>query len=548
MDSPGAVNGTRYENQPGVTGCTWLFGLNRQVGAQSEREGRVTGVLAVVPARGGSKGLVGKNLRPLAGVPLVVHAIRQATAAKTVDRVIVSTDSPEIAEVASAAGAEVPFLRPAEYAIDTATDLDVFDHLLRFLSETEGRLPELLVQVRATSPVRRPHVIDLAVRKMLARPDATSLRSVSPVPFPPYKMWRIDGQSRLKPVASVPGIKDWYDQPRQALPQAYAQDGLVDVIRPRTIIEERSMAGSFILGLLHPERAVDIDTLADLRLAEDVLASLASSCPEHRQVGIIQGRLTIPWNGALQCFPSGRWAEEFTLAQGLGFNAIEVIASIDDADNPLLDDAGAARLAEASARTGIAVRAACLDYVMTNDLRSPASVEWLHALAQRLATVGATTAVLPLFGASEITEAGASHEMVPHLRRLADAMGRSGLRLCLESAMPGAELYEYLGLLDHGNIGVCYDLGNTTAFGHDTVSDLELLAPFVWHVHVKDKDASGRNVPLGSGRARLAELFRVMAENGCDCMLSLETPRGDDPRLTAKNHLEIVRRLEAEAQ
>jgi CMP-N-acetylneuraminic acid synthetase/sugar phosphate isomerase/epimerase len=508
----------------------------------------VSGVLAVVPARGGSKGLAGKNLRPLAGVPLVVHAIRQAAAAKTVERVLVSTDSPAIADVARAAGAEVPFLRPAQFATDSATDLDVFEHLVRFLAETEGPLPDLLVQVRATSPVRRPQVIDLAVRKMLARPDATSLRSVSPVPFPPYKMWHLDDDSRLRSVVSVPGLKDWYDQPRQALPPTYAQDGLVDVVRPRTILEDRSMAGPTILGLLHPERAVDIDTLADLRLAEEVLASMASGRPGHRGVGIIQGRLTAAWNGALQCFPAGQWAQEFALARGLGFDAIEVIAAADDPGNPLLDDAGAAQLAEVSARTGVLVSAACLDYVMTSDLRSPAAAEWLHALAARLAVIGARTAVLPLFGASEITEPGAAQEMVPHLRRLADALGQAGARLCLESALPGPDLYEYLGLLAHANIGVCYDLGNTTAFGHDTVADLELLAPLVWHVHIKDKDRSGRNVPLGTGRARLAELFAAMAENGCDCTMSLETPRGDDPCLAAERHLQIVRRLSEAAQ
>jgi N-acylneuraminate cytidylyltransferase len=508
----------------------------------------MTGVMAVVPARGGSKGLPGKNLRLLGGVPLVAHAIRQAAAAVTVDRVVVSTDSPEIAEVARAEGAEVPFLRPAALATDTATDLAVFDHLLRFLAEAEGDLPELLVQVRATSPIRRPQVIDLAVRKMLARPDATSLRSVSPAPFSPYKMWHVGDDSRLSQVAPVPGMKDPYDQPRQALPPAFAQDGLVDVIRSRTILDDQSMAGSTILGLLHPERAIDIDSLDDLRLAEEAHASAAPRPLAHRPLGIIQGRLTPPWNGALQCFPTGNWAQEFTIAGRLGFAAIEVIVAADDDDNPLLDDAGAARLAEVSQRTGVAVHAACLDYVMAHDLRSSAAAGWLHALAPRLAMAGVKIAVLPLFGASEAAAPGALQQLAPHLRGLADVLRRTGIRLCLESAVPGPQLYEYLGYLAAPNIGVCYDLGNTTGFSHDTVADLELLAPRIWHVHVKDKDAAGQNVPLGSGQARLADLFRQIAAHGCDCALSLETPRGDDPVLAAQQHYDTVRRLEAEAQ
>jgi CMP-N,N'-diacetyllegionaminic acid synthase len=507
----------------------------------------MTGILAVVPARSGSKSLPNKNLRVLGGVPLVAHAIRQAMAASTVDRVIVSTDSVEIAQLARAEGAEVPFLRPAEFATDTATDLQVFQHLLGFLTQTEQRLPELLVHIRATSPIRRPQIIDLAVNKMRSRPDATSLRSVSPAPFPPYKMWNIDLESRLIPIATVSGLKDGYDQPRQALPAAYAQDGLVDVIRPRAILEEESMAGVVILGLLHPERAVDIDTLADLRVAEEVCASVNSGGIEHRAVGILQGRLTEPWNGELQCFPRGAWATEFTTARDLGFDAIEVIADDDAADNPLLSDAGAAQLAAVSTRSGVAVQIACVDYVMSNDLQSAMTVEWVLALAPRLSRVKVKTAVLPLFGVSDITKSGLAHKLMPSLRQIADELRRYDIRLCVESDLPGPLLYEYLGLLSRDNIGVCYDLGNTTARGHDTVSDLSLLAPLIWHIHVKDKDSSGRNVPLGAGQAKLAELFQTITSSGCDCTLSLETPRGHEPGLAAKRHLEIVRRLESEA-
>src|ERR671935_472743 len=115
--------------------------------------GETRRVLAVVPARGGSKGLPRKNLRLLAGKPLVAHAVAAGLAAELVDRVVCSTDDPEIADAARLAGAEVPFLRPAELAQDTTEDLPVFVHTLAWLERHDGWLPDLIVNLRPTSPL-----------------------------------------------------------------------------------------------------------------------------------------------------------------------------------------------------------------------------------------------------------------------------------------------------------------------------------------------------------------------------------------------------------
>src|SRR5438552_3313377 len=123
-------------------------------------------VLALIPARGGSKALPRKNVRLLAGKPLIVHSIEVARAAETVTRVVVSTDDEEIAEVARTAGAEVPFMRPAELAQDDSPDLGTFQHALHWLREHGGYEDELFVHLRPTHPVRRPERIDEAVRKI----------------------------------------------------------------------------------------------------------------------------------------------------------------------------------------------------------------------------------------------------------------------------------------------------------------------------------------------------------------------------------------------
>jgi len=148
-----------------------------------------TQVLAIIPARGGSKSIPRKNIRPFAGHPLIAYSIAAGLAAKTVTRLIVSTDDEEIAAISRRYGAETPFIRPAEFSQDQTPDLPVFRHALHWLAEHEGYQPEIIVQLRPTSPVRRVAHIDQAVRILLERPEADSVRTVC-VPFlNPYKMW-----------------------------------------------------------------------------------------------------------------------------------------------------------------------------------------------------------------------------------------------------------------------------------------------------------------------------------------------------------------------
>ena len=225
-------------------------------------------VLAVIPARGGSKNPPDKNIRPFKGRPLVVHSIQHALNAARVDRVIVSTDSERIASICLDAGAEVPFMRPDTIAGDHSTDLEVFDHALRWLETEESYRPKLIVHLRPTSPLRPPGLIDRGIERLSAYPEADSLRTVVQARDTPYKMWRLNGEY-LEPLLTHPSLQEPYNMPRQLLPPVYWQNAYLDVTRRETIIGKQSMTGDRVLAMvMAPEEDVDIDSAQDLARAE----------------------------------------------------------------------------------------------------------------------------------------------------------------------------------------------------------------------------------------------------------------------------------------
>lgn len=227
-------------------------------------------VLAIIPARGGSKGIPHKNIKNFAGHPLIAYSIIAARQAESITRVIVSTDDPEIADAARAYGAEVPFIRPDELAQDNTPDLPVFQHALAWLIANEAYSPDVVVQLRPTSPVRPVGLVDEAVRLLLDNPEADSVRGVVPAGQNPHKMWRIDRETgQMHNLLDVPGIAEPYNAPRQALPPVFWQTGHVDAIRTTTIQEKNSMSGSVILPVkIDPRYTVDIDSPSDWQRAE----------------------------------------------------------------------------------------------------------------------------------------------------------------------------------------------------------------------------------------------------------------------------------------
>jgi N-acylneuraminate cytidylyltransferase len=231
--------------------------------------------VAIVPARGGSKSIPRKNIRPLGGVPLLAYSIEAGLTARMVDRVIVSTEDEEIAEIAGAWGAEVPFLRPAALSRDDTPDLPVFQHAIDWLAANAG-VPEIVVQLRPTSPLRPPDCVDAAIDLLRRDETIDSVRGVIHATQNPYKMWRLNPDDTMAPLLAREGAEaEAYNRPRQELPQTYWQTGHIDAIRTKVIREQASMSGNRIRALvLDAAYACDIDTEADWRRTEWLLAHL----------------------------------------------------------------------------------------------------------------------------------------------------------------------------------------------------------------------------------------------------------------------------------
>ncbi len=220
-------------------------------------------VLALIPARGGSVGLPRKNVMPLGGRPLIGWTIRAALGARSIDRVVVSTDDPEIRDVALAEGADVPFLRPAEFATSTASSVDVVRHAL-------GELPgfDRVVLLQPTSPQRTSDDID-AASALMNETGAHSCTSVCEVEQSPHLMYSLDPGGRLERLLPPPprGLR------RQDLPTIYRLNGAlyaVDVdwfLRIGAFVTEETVA-----YVMPDHRSVDIDTAEDFALAERRMA------------------------------------------------------------------------------------------------------------------------------------------------------------------------------------------------------------------------------------------------------------------------------------
>lgn len=224
----------------------------------------MTKILAVVPARSGAKSVTNKNIRDLAGKPLLAYSIESALNTSLINRVILATDSAEYAEIGKKFGAEIPFLRPDEISGDLSTDYELFSFILGFLKESENYVPEIVVQLRPTYPFRKAADIDKMIELLINNPEVDSVRSVTLSEVTPYKMWQMDKQGFLRPVIKQEGIES-YNMPRQALPMVYIQNAAIDVTRYSTIMEG-GMSGKKILGYVM-EHNFDIDTEDDFNIA-----------------------------------------------------------------------------------------------------------------------------------------------------------------------------------------------------------------------------------------------------------------------------------------
>lgn len=235
-------------------------------------------VLALIPARGGSKSILRKNLYPILGKPLIAYSIEAAKATPSITRVIVSTDDDEIAEVARTYGAETPFMRPAEFAEDNTPDLPVFQHALKWLKENENYEPDLVLHLWPTSPLRNPDDLDQAVRFLSENKEFDSLRSMTTPSQTPFKMWHsIDGifsplLENVYPELYGKGKPQPHASPRQILPPVYVQTGYVAIMRPQKTFFKNSMFGEKVTPFFHDEKLyTEFDSLKDAHYTEQTI-------------------------------------------------------------------------------------------------------------------------------------------------------------------------------------------------------------------------------------------------------------------------------------
>lgn len=224
-------------------------------------------VLAVIPARGGSKGVPYKNIRPLAGRPLLAYTADAALKAQLLQRVILSTDDPRIAEVGKACGLEAPFLRPPELATDTAKSLPVIQHALLWAEQNDNCTYEAVMMLQPTTPFRRAQDIDLAIKK-LTTTGADSVISVVEVgPFHPARMKYLKDDRLIDP----PFGEAYENQPRQELPPMYIRSGDIYLTQRQTLMANSFKGKDCRALIIDPLRAVNIDSLLDFTYAEFLL-------------------------------------------------------------------------------------------------------------------------------------------------------------------------------------------------------------------------------------------------------------------------------------
>ena len=223
-------------------------------------------ILCIIPARSGSKGIPHKNIKEYNGKPLLGWSIVQAKESKYVSRmrIIVSTDSMEYKQVALEYGAEVPFLRPSEIAQDLSPDSHMIKHALDWLKDNESYVPDVVLQLRPTQPMRKTedidNCLDIFFNNMM---EYDSLRTVIPLDKTPYKSYKIEDNILIPLCKDYNGILEPYNQARQIFPPSYIHNGYIDIIKASVVTEDIISGTKIYPYVMSSEDKHDIDTLQD---------------------------------------------------------------------------------------------------------------------------------------------------------------------------------------------------------------------------------------------------------------------------------------------
>lgn len=243
-------------------------------------EQKMTKFSAIIPARSGSKSIRDKNLSLLGGHPLLAYSIAAAKTTKGIEKVIVSTDSHEYAQVAEDYGAEVPFLRPAALSQDFSTDYDFMSHAVSWFDNSSEPSPEFWVHLRPTTPLRDVRILTEAMLLIASRPDSTALRSGHLSPESPFKWFRKNADGYLTSLNGEDTNLDRYNGPRQDFPDVLIPNGYVDIVRSSFIRTKKLLHGNKVLAMETPY-CTELDSPEELSLLEFQLQDASSPLTEY---------------------------------------------------------------------------------------------------------------------------------------------------------------------------------------------------------------------------------------------------------------------------
>jgi CMP-N,N'-diacetyllegionaminic acid synthase len=221
-------------------------------------------IVAIIPARKGSKGIKDKNIISVFGKPLIYYTILFAQSCDFIDRIVISTDSKKYKKISEKLGLTVNFLRPKYISKDNSLDISFFNHAINFLKRKENYKPDYIVQLRPTSPLRKIKDLKKMLNILLKNKRVDSIRSISLMEKNPYKVWQKNHKNVLKPIIkNKTSFKEPYNAPRQSLPNFYYQNGIYDIFKAK-ILKKNLISGKKILGYCTKEK-LDIDTYRDLK-------------------------------------------------------------------------------------------------------------------------------------------------------------------------------------------------------------------------------------------------------------------------------------------
>lgn len=223
----------------------------------------MTKILAVIPARSGSKSIKDKNLLKIKGKSFLELSILTAKKSNLINRIIVSTDSEKYAKLSKKFGAEVPFLRPKSISKDNSHDKEFFTHLIEKLKNLEGYLPEYIIHLRPTTPIRKSSIIDDAIKKFIEKKSFNSLRSVQEMSESSFKTFEVSGSS-LKPLSFLDLNIEDLNRPRQSFPKTYQANGYVDIISVDFFLKQNKLHGEKVMAFL-TDPIIEVDSIDDYK-------------------------------------------------------------------------------------------------------------------------------------------------------------------------------------------------------------------------------------------------------------------------------------------